>query len=803
MKNQAKASSKRDLRNNAVIVLVAGLLILIVANLLFQRLFGRADLTEYGVNTLSEASVQAVKDLGDFEIKLYVSPDLPETLDVGNQQPLDLRGVRTRFEDKLDEYRSYSEGGMRLTHVTEDVIERAKKAKLQVFSGKKATVEEGRLKFAEYVVGATFHYKNVMETYPLAIHPEFYEYEMTKILVRLRDKAEKSLEMKDVLEAGQQIFDAAEACHKAVDGALEGTDEVRGLAALFASRQASNEKLEKLKLNAKAIHGACEPLTARVSETEALAGRDDFLARLMAMGARYVEIHGAMKAGMEATEEEAQLRAVKAAHAIREYYADLDQAHDDLKNAPGKKSVGILCGSGAFCPFPAEKPIIQPEIGQLLGQKNPFISQFIDQAKRIEEYINRVNSQINKGVFTGRGIEIKRVKSGEAIPADVEALVVFGPTRAIPEADWYRVDQFLLSGKSVVVLANQFDAAVYNMDAEQKMTDTHVTPNAGNLTQYLKAYGLTLGQDLVYDARHNDRITVTQLERQGPFTIQRQKELAYPAFPTVGADELAEGNVLVRNLPSLTLPYVSTVTVDEAASKAGKVTYTELIRSSSDATARASNLDVDPAHLFQDAATFQSNGPHGLAVLAVGEFDSYFKGAPLPEGVKDAAEDDKARLKEEFARETRLSSGKGRLLVIGTNFGLEPLNAEDVFEGFDMSKLAGQNVDFITDLKDYAKRFQNWQVALGQKASFLDGTIAFTENVFDWAIQNDALVAIRTKFYDRRPLVRLSSANQRVIQYGTIIGVPILFALLGLLRRHLRRQRIQRKVAELLARKQA
>jgi hypothetical protein len=809
-KTPSKGAAKRSLRNNALVMLVAGLGILVLANVLFTHVFGRVDLTEYRVNTLSEASVAATKELGDFEVKVFLSPDLPETLDMGGDKPLDLRGVRTRFLDKLNEYRSYSDGRLRLTLVTDDVTERAKKAKLQLFSGKNATVEKGLLKFSEYVIGATFHYKNAIEAYPLAINPEFYEYEITKILVRLKEKAARSVEMKDELEAGQAVFEAAEACRKAVDEATQKADgEAKGgLAALLMSKQESEETVERLRLDRDKIDKACEPVASSAASARALAGRNEFLDVLAGYADELSQVYVALKEGAASSDEQLRLRSVKAAQAVKEIFGDVDKANDDLKNAPGKRSVGILCGHGEFCPFPSDKPLIQPEIGQLLGQKNPFISQFVDQAKRIEEYVNRINEQINKGVFKNRGIEIKQVEAGKPIPADVAALVVFGPTKPIPEKDWYFVDQFLLSGKSVVVLADQFDTGVYAMNDEQEMTDTYVRSTTSNVSDYLKAYGIEVKNDLVYDARSSDRIVITQIEKQGQFQLQRQKELPYPAFPVARGEDLAEGSVLVQNLPALTLPYASSLKVSDEAAKGGQVTYEALITSSADAVSMTSGLDVDPARLYQNAATFQSNGPHTLAVLAHGNFTSWFKGKPTPAGVDakaapEAGQDKPAEARKEFAAEARKDAGQGRLLVIGTNFGLEALNASDLFAGFDLSKLTSGGMDFLTDLRGWAKGFQNWQIMLGQKASFLDGTIAFIENVFDWAIQNDALVAIRTKFYDRRPLVRVAPEQEKLVQYGVIVGLPVLFALYGLLRWKLRRGRIQRKVAALLARKEA
>ena len=104
----------------------------------------------------------------------YISGDLPETIRDPSGRERVMRLVVQKFKDRLEEYRSYSQGQMTLRFETEDVVERGKAAKLQAFAGDEATATDGQLKFKEYVLGATFSYKNVMEVMPLAMHPEHF-----------------------------------------------------------------------------------------------------------------------------------------------------------------------------------------------------------------------------------------------------------------------------------------------------------------------------------------------------------------------------------------------------------------------------------------------------------------------------------------------------------------------------------------------------------------------------------------------------------------------------------------------------
>ena len=249
-------STRTKLQGSGLAALVMGATIALVVfvNTISGAFFGRLDLTESNLNTLSDASKAAVSDLSELEVTLYMSPDLPETVrdEMGRERVM--RDVSQKFVDRLNEYRSYSDGNMTIHRVTEDVVERARDAKLRVFSGDEATAKGGRLEFKEYVLGATFHYKSAMEVLPLALYPEHYEFEITKIMARLKEKVAKSILMKDVLTAGQTLAEAVATCADAYKAA-EPTDDAPTNPFGLLSKEASQARLTALTTNGEAIGG--------------------------------------------------------------------------------------------------------------------------------------------------------------------------------------------------------------------------------------------------------------------------------------------------------------------------------------------------------------------------------------------------------------------------------------------------------------------------------------------------------------------------------------------------------------------
>ena len=71
--------------------------------------------------------------------------------------------------------------------------------------------------------------------------------------------------------------------------------------------------------------------------------------------------------------------------------------------------------------------------------------------------------------------------------------------------------------------------------------------------------------------------------------------------------------------------------------------------------------------------------------------------------------------------------------------------------------------------------------------------IPLAANYLDWLAQEDELAAVRAKGATLRRLVFDSDAHRNMVQYGSIVGVPILLILLGLARYAMRR-RAQRRV---------
>ncbi len=167
---------KRDWTSRSTILLVG--LILVVVNLIGLNLFGRTDLTDDGVYSLSEASIALVRNLDDpVTITASFSADLPAPY-----------GANRRFlKDKLDDYRAY--GGQKIQYRFVDPLEsddlRADAQRLGIPAVQIQVIESDAVQLKNAYMGIAIEYGGDRETVPVLQDLATLEYDLTGAIRRL------------------------------------------------------------------------------------------------------------------------------------------------------------------------------------------------------------------------------------------------------------------------------------------------------------------------------------------------------------------------------------------------------------------------------------------------------------------------------------------------------------------------------------------------------------------------------------------------------------------------------------------
>ncbi|HVZ89452.1 MAG TPA: GldG family protein [Polyangia bacterium] len=175
---------KRLSASNATAYVVLTIGAIVAINLIGTRVFGRLDLTENHVYTLSPASKDVVRALPDYlNVKAYISKDLPP----------ELANTARYVRDLMDDYRTYSKGKLRFEAFDpasdkkiEDEASACKVQKMQI-----QVLRSQKFEVGTYYLGLCFHYQGKDEAIPEIGQVEGLEYQVSSLIKRMTQKKHK------------------------------------------------------------------------------------------------------------------------------------------------------------------------------------------------------------------------------------------------------------------------------------------------------------------------------------------------------------------------------------------------------------------------------------------------------------------------------------------------------------------------------------------------------------------------------------------------------------------------------------
>lgn len=324
---------------------------------------------------------------------------------------------------------------------------------------------------------------------------------------------------------------------------------------------------------------------------------------------------------------------------------------------------------------------------------------------------------------SGEVVTIEHLSVDDALPKDLDLLVVIGPRELHPRAA-FTIDQFVQSGGRVLLALEEHEYPI-----EQRPGRAFQT----GLDTLLKSWGVKLSRELVFDKQ----CVLLGIQRTSNGKAMGKIDLAYPYWPEIGPDGMSKDLPVTARSSGLSMRWAQALrSVDPPDS----LTRIDMLNSSPDAylsqaptgfIADGALIDTESAQL---AATQTANS-WPLAIDLTGAFPSPFDAAPVPQDLFEAITNG-ASSTGQTTNETVLSAtGAGHVVIFGDTDWLRPRTTRESWDPTHQ---------------------------------------AFLLNLADWMLLEDDLVALRSRYPKPRPITDFLAEERSargVTQLGNLVNL--------------------------------
>ena len=317
------------------------------------------------------------------------------------------------------------------------------------------------------------------------------------------------------------------------------------------------------------------------------------------------------------------------------------------------------------------------------------------------------------------------------VPENIDAIVVIAPQN-LTEIEQYAIDQYLMRGGSVIMAVSP-----YKLDADPINGFIMLTPTQNNGIALLDHYGINIQNQLVMDTQ-NAAFPVVTSRDVGGSQIQEIQSVQYPFFVDVRPDAMSKDNMIVANLPTVSMNWASPITLDEAKNSNRD---TSVLLSSSPNSWLTDSTNIQPDfQTYPDLgfAVGETQQAYPLAVAVNGSFESYYKDNPLPVNSDGQP--------EAVTGNTITESSQNARLVVFASSGL---------------------------VDDFAL-----QISSRLTQDYYVNNLRLVQNAVDWSVEDLDLLSIRSRGSATRVLIPLTDQQRTTWEVGIYIFEGILLILI-------------------------
>ncbi len=196
----------RTQQSQTLLRVVIVLAILILLNIISVRIFGRLDVTDNKLFTLSDASKELMRSLDDkVNVKAYFTEDIPAPYNNNRRVLL----------DELNDYKAYSRGNFQFEFIDPSGEKGEEEARQQGIAPVEVqVVKEDKLELKRAYMGLVFLYEDKKEVLPVIQNTSTLEYDISSTVKRLTSRTRKRVgfltgegepELKEISRAQQLL----------------------------------------------------------------------------------------------------------------------------------------------------------------------------------------------------------------------------------------------------------------------------------------------------------------------------------------------------------------------------------------------------------------------------------------------------------------------------------------------------------------------------------------------------------------------------------------------------------------------
>ncbi len=331
------------------------------------------------------------------------------------------------------------------------------------------------------------------------------------------------------------------------------------------------------------------------------------------------------------------------------------------------------------------------------------------------------------------------LKNGD-IPEEINLLLLIAP-EYIESEQIYAVDQFLMRGGTVIVLASPF-----RVDLEHNLS---CSKSQAGLLPWLKNYGLEIEQTMVLDPQ-NFPFTIPTQRMVNKTVVSESSLEPYPYSVDIAKDGLETTTGINAGIKQLLFSWCSPISLDQTLNQ-GRHIYPLLHSSSQSWT--SSDLNLNPQYSKEMPLGFKAGSDRSgrlLGVVVQGKFTSYFSDKVKPILKPLVRADNQIEDSEDpIAGSLSKSPESARIILFASN-------------------------SFATDKVIYLMSAVAGALSLEP--------VSLIQNSVDWSLDDRELLPIRGRGNSVRALYPLKRGAQMLFEYmnyGLALGGLLVVAVLS------------------------